>query len=346
MTKPNVKFTRKQLVLLIVVAACLLLFGILTLVSAAFSNTQKTQHNAKEWDEDGRYAMISAFIREDEGLTENQIAQLEYVLDQALAAESMEAPAENARLFVSAYSRCTEVSLSTERAGYQSCTAYGVGGDFFRFHNYRLLSGNYLVEDNIMKDFVVLDKEAAWKLFGSIEVDGMQVTYGGRTYTVAGIVEPADGYLYEAGGAVGGTVFFPISALADGGADSTVTCYEIIFPNPVTGFAQKKVTDALKQVGVDENKVKIVNNSERYSLISSLKRVRTWTHRGMSFQELKYPYWENSAIGVENIVDLITVLRIIFIVPPVLIILISIIRFHPIHRFKLLILKLIDKIRK
>jgi hypothetical protein len=66
----------------------------------------------------------------------------------------------------------------------------------------------------------------------------------------------------------------------------------------------------------------------------------------MSFKALKYPYWENSAIAVENIVDLLTLFRILFIVPPAVIVVISIICFHPLHRFKLLVLKIVEHFKK
>ena len=53
MTRPNVKLTKKQLVLLVIIAVGLLVFGILTAVSGAVSGTQKTQYCAKYWDSDG-----------------------------------------------------------------------------------------------------------------------------------------------------------------------------------------------------------------------------------------------------------------------------------------------------
>ena len=81
-------------------------------------------------------------------------------------------------------------------------------------------------------------------------------------------------------------------------------------------------------------------------ILNSAKRVLKWTDKGMAFKALKYPYWENSAIAVENIVDLLTFFRIIFIIPPIAIVIISVICFHPIHRLKLLILRIVEHFRK
>lgn len=71
-----------------------------------------------------------------------------------------------------------------------------------------------------------------------------------------------------------------------------------------------------------------------------------WTEKGMSFKELSYPYWENSAIAVENIYDVFTLFRIIFIVPPIVIVVVSVICFHPFHRLKLLVLRIVEHFRK
>ncbi len=341
MTRPNVKLTKKQLVLLVIIAVGLLVFGILSAVSAAVAKTQKTQYSAKYWDTDGRYSMVSAFLPKGSELTQDKVKQLEYTLDQALIKEAIEAPAENARLYVSSYSVKTQASVSSQRSKSQTCTAYGVGGDFFRFHNYEIISGSYLVEDSLMDDYVVLDEEAAWKIFGAIEVDGMTLDYNGREYIVQGVVKPQDGYKSKAGGAESGTIFFPMSRI-DGGAD----CYEIIFPNPVSGFAVKLVKEAFTSCGYSEDDIQIVNNSERYGFVNSAKRLLKWTDKGMSFKALAYPYWENSAIAVENIVDLLTMFRIIFIVPPIVIVIVSVILFHPLHRLKLLVLKIAGHFRK
>ncbi len=341
MTRPNVKLTKKQLVLLVIIAVGLSVFGILTAISGAVARTQTTQYSAKYWDPDGRYSMVSVFLPKDNRITQNKVQQLEYTLDQALVKEAIEAPADNARLYVSSYSTKTQVSLSSGRSGSQTCTAYGVGGDFFRFHNYELISGSYLLEDSLMTDYVVLDEEAAWKVFGAIEVDGMTLKYNGKEYIVAGVVKPQDGYKSKDGGAEAGTVFFPIGEL-ENGAD----CYEIIFPNPVSGFAVKQIKEAFTSCGYSEDDIKIVNNSERYGFVNSAKRLLKWTQKGMSFKALSYPYWENSAIAVENIYDVFTLFRIIFIVPPIVIVIVSIICFHPIHRLKLLVLKIVEHFRK
>jgi hypothetical protein len=94
MTRPNVKLTKKQLVLLVIIAAGLLVFGILTAISGAVARTQSTQYSAKYWDPDGRYSMVSVFLPEGSGLEQDNVRQLEYALDQALIKEALEAPSD------------------------------------------------------------------------------------------------------------------------------------------------------------------------------------------------------------------------------------------------------------
>ena len=81
----------KQLVLLVIIAVGLAVFGILTAISGAVARTQTTQYSAKYWDPDGRYSMVSVFLPKDNRITQNKVQQLEYTLDQALVKEAIEA---------------------------------------------------------------------------------------------------------------------------------------------------------------------------------------------------------------------------------------------------------------
>lgn len=342
MRKLNLKISKKQIVLLILVVTGLVLYGLTTLLSDIFIRKVPTQQSAMLWDADGRSEMISLFVNESDSLDKEAITRLEYTLTEKYKEESIEAPSENARLFVSAYSNVTTVSLSSPRGESLSCTAYAVGGDFFRFHPMKLVSGSFLVEDDFRKSGIVLDREAAWKLFGAIDVDGMTVTYNGKDYTVVGIVDSDKGYKAKEANAPESCVYLPIEAFDNINA----VCYEVILPNPVSGFALKQAKEAFSSVYISEDKSVIVDNSKRFEWLTSLKRALKWTGRGMSFKEVKYPYWENQAIAVENIVDVLSVLRVLFIVPPFVIIVVSIICFHPLRRLKLLVLRIVEKFRR
>ncbi|MDE7308225.1 MAG: hypothetical protein K2N61_06095 [Lachnospiraceae bacterium] len=59
-------------------------------------------------------------------------------------------------------------------------TAYSVGNNFFLFHPLQLLSGGYINTKNVMKDYIFLDEEAAWRLFGSSDIAGMYAYINGN----------------------------------------------------------------------------------------------------------------------------------------------------------------------
>ncbi len=340
MKKINIKFTRKQLVLTLIIAICAGLYAVLSLIASVFVSSQKVQQSAKYWDTTGKSSMISVFLNSEKALSQTDILMLEYNLDNALVQSAIAAPNEDARVYTSAYSGKTAYTFYTDRAGSVSLDTYVVGGDFFRFHEHKLINGNYLNTDNVMQDYIVLDKDAAWKLFGAIDVAGMSISVNGIECTVAGVVENEAGYLAEEGGAKACVAYVPI-ALTGGSID----CYEIIFPNPVTDFAYDKIDEVFKSA-VGSDGYHIMDNTERYTFISSIKRFSKSFTKGMSFDEIAYPYWENAAIGVENILDVLSFFRLVFVVIPAGIIIVAVIRFHPIRRMTSCVKRLVERFRR
>ena len=55
-----------------------------------------------------------------------------------------------------------------------------------------MLDGEFFSDEYLMKDYIVLDKGTAWKLFGALNVTGMTVEIGGVPFIVAGVYEPMD----------------------------------------------------------------------------------------------------------------------------------------------------------
>ena len=53
-----------------------------------------------------------------------------------------------------------------------SAKAIGVAGDFFLFHPLKLLDGSFFSGSDVMQDYVVIDEDMAWQLFGSNDVAG------------------------------------------------------------------------------------------------------------------------------------------------------------------------------
>ena len=53
---------------------------------------------------------------------------------------------------------------------------------FFKFHNFKLISGSFFSSDDVNHRSIVLDKDAAWKMFGAINVNGMTLEFDGEEY--------------------------------------------------------------------------------------------------------------------------------------------------------------------
>lgn len=76
-----------------------------------------------------------------------------------------------------------------------------------------------------------------------------------------------------------------------------ITEYQIVMPNPVEGYAAQILEDTLGESRV----FKVVDNTDRYSTRSLLAVLTGYVTRGMRLEAISYPYWENYAVGWEDI---------------------------------------------
>lgn len=309
--------TRKHLIWTIIGVVCLLLAGILAAASAGIQNSLLSQNMAKRWDREGRSAHVSCFFSDSVQASPDTIRAFEYGLKGKLQEASIETSSENARLWVDAYSARGQISLSTDRASTE-VGAYGVGGDYFMFHPLELeYGGMYFSDADMMQDKVILDQNTAWQLFGSYDVAGMPITIGrgpgAHIGVVAGVVKSESGFMNEKAGATAGTVYLSYEMLNMQGRHSGINSYEIVMPNPITGFAKNIVTE---NIGFEEDQVEIVENSSRFSFLGLIRVLRQFGTRSMNVKAIIYPYWENAARGWEDILSILLVLEMIFLLIP------------------------------
>ena len=76
-----------------------------------------------------------------------------------------------------------------------------------------------------------------------------------------------------------------------------ITTYEIVRPDPADGYAAAAVTKAL---GEDSHAI-VVDNTNRYRFPNLFKDIRDFALLGMRTESVRYPYWENVAMGWETI---------------------------------------------
>lgn len=291
-------------------ATSLVIFLILLFVIEYLGGRQSSQQMAKRWSEDGGVAQVSCFFSVDAGISQDQIQEFEHSVDSMLAEASVIQESENpsARLWVDAYSADGNVFLTSDRASFQA-DAIGIGGDFFLFHPMTLVSGSYFSGNDLMQDYCIIDRDAAWQLFGASDVAGMMVNIGNVPHIIVGVVERPEGRLAEGAGLDSTLVYVSYKTLEELGQSNGINHYEIIMPNPITGFAENLIRE---NFGGNPQEVEILENTSRYSLVSRLKLLAQFGLRSMNGKAIIYPYWENIARGYEDILALLTLFEMLF----------------------------------
>jgi len=260
-------------------------------------------------ESDTRFAQIAAFMPVGGGKSEEDILAFRETLENKFIEQALEAP-ENGSLYVDAYSGRSDVTITSDH-GSAAVTAFGVGGDFFYFHPLMLRSGAYIAERDLMDDLVVLDEVLAWRLFGGTELAGLTVQIGGVPFVVSGVVAMEDDFASSAAYGGEGCLFVSFSAMKKLDEDAVIDCYEIVLPDPITGYGRSVVEETFDRQSCD-----VVENSSRYTIGSLLQVAKDFGHRSMRASGVIYPYWENALRLTEDYAALLLVLAVLFALAP------------------------------
>ncbi len=262
---------------------------ILGIVLSVGKRSLPDQLMAQRWSENKDAAQISCFFSKEALVDENTINQFRYNLENKMAEQALVPNTENARLYVDAYCGEGNLVITSGKKSIEA-NAIGIGGDFFLFHPVELLSGMYFSGNDLMQDSILLDEEAAWQLFGSNDVAGQNVTIAGQTYRVAGVYAREQGDLETMAGSKDTTVYVSFATLA--ASMESITCYEVVMPNPVEGYAMDMMLDLSI---TSEEFVKMVENSSRFSYLSLYDVWKERAARSMKTDDIVLPFWENLA---------------------------------------------------
>ncbi len=260
-----------------------------------------------------RFAQIACYLPVGQEKSPNEIYQFRQSLNGKFQEQSLEAP-ENGSLYVDAYSAVASLSAEGPHGSAQ-VQAIAVGGDFFYFHPMELKSGSYFSDDDLMDDLVLLDEDMAWRLFGGSDLVGMDMTINGEHFIVSGVVAREDDFATRAAYSGEPGLFMSYSALErlqGGDADGTINCYEIVLPDPISGYALGVVKDGFP-VGQGD----VVENSDRYAAGKLFSVLKSFGQRSMRVNGVIYPYWENAARLTEDYAAGLMLLAILLAICPV-----------------------------
>lgn len=317
------KFISKKSLFWLSLMICIIIPVVLFGISQHLADKLLPQNMAGRWADEKETAQISCSFSRGSGIDENQIKGWEYGISQKLKEASIEPKTETGRLWADAYSASGRITLQNGSSAVDA-TAVGIGGDFFLFHPIKLLEGSYFSGNDVLQDYVIIDEYAAWQLFGSNDIIGMQVTIQGVPHVIAGVVEREQGKLVEAAGGSEMLVYVSYQTLQKYGTDYGINHFEIVMPNPVKDFAKQMVTE---QLAMDAKNIEIIENSTRFDFLQIMKVIGAFGSRSMSQKGIIYPYWENVARGTEDTIALLTIIALLLLCYPVITAIVFLIRY-------------------
>lgn len=169
---------------------------------------------------------------------------------------------------------------------------------------------------------MVLDEEMAWRLFGGVDLAGMTMTINGEPFVVSGVIAREDDFATQKAYHENGGIFMSYSALSRLVEETEISCYEIVMPDPIEGYAKGIVSETFPVGNGD-----VVENSSRYALGHLVEVIKSFGERSMRTNSVIYPYWENALRLSEDYAALLLILTVLFAVCPCAFAFIAVIRY-------------------
>ncbi len=329
------KLRKIQLVRMLLALGCILIFMILLLITHSLSHLLASQQAAERWQEDGKAAQISIFLRPEAEFSVNNIKALHESIENELTAKSLQPENKQSRLWYDAYStQAGQTEITGNRKGHSNALITVVGGDFFMIHAPKLVSGGYFSEQDTMHDRVVIDTQLAWDLFGSSDVAGMEVTIQNQSCLIAGVIAPEEDYASETAYGKMPRIYLPYDFYQKNWNTETdyISCYEAVLPNPVRNFSRELLTKAMG-IEAEGNQI-IIENTNRYSLSgrwNTLKKIRDL----VVCETVTFPYWENAARIISFDTAVLLLLEILFLIYPMIYLIYLLCRFYKFSESKI-----------
>lgn len=253
------------------------------------------KNNVTEKASFGRdYAIVRVFDKD--GFSQSEISDIRFTAEAASTADV----GDNGRLWCDAYSYFTETSVSRPDGNPLKCKAIVTGGDFFLFHELEFKHGWHYTSTDAHLDRVVIDEKLAFELFGSNDVEDMQIVLGTKTLYVAGVVSLDESEAKELQLGTEPLIYIPESVAVDLFGERQFDFYEIMMQNPLSSHAVNSLAT------VTEGK-EVVDHTGRYKIKSIFKLIKDFPTRSYRTEAVSYPYWENASRGVEDILAILLI---------------------------------------
>ncbi|MBR4627384.1 MAG: ABC transporter permease [Ruminococcus sp.] len=291
---------------------------ILTLIGDSLARSQRYNYAADRWTQGrGGCTQVSCFFADDSGFIRDNVISVRLALLSSLEAAAVY-PEDGKTLCPDAYSSPVgRFQVNCDRMSSAPADITAVGGEFFLFRSFDLLSGNYISDKDIMQDGAVIDRALAFRLYGSENIAGMSIYVNNVKLRVAGVVDdPRTKYERECAGDYP-KMYIPYEMaekLTDTGEQfRRVSCYEVIVPDPVENFGYNAVEKLFSSYG---DNAMIVNNTDRFSSSVRVKAAKDLSRSGVRNEAVKLPFWENASRIVEHKLSVMySVRRVILAVP-------------------------------
>ena len=291
----KMKISRKWMTAAVICAAVMVVFlafaGICELVSRGMTAEIKELDAGSRWTSDGSpYATIALYTDTETAFDRSTVEGYAYAITNALLTASIDSP-EGGSVWTYAYYGEQSTSVTGPK-GSSAAEMQFVGGSYFTFHPLSFLYGAPFSYDSTLPDGVVIDEDLAWRVFGAIDVVGMELTWNNRSFTVCGVVQKErDTEAYKkAYGDTGRMYMSYYGYEMAGGNTQAITAFEATIPNAVKSFAINLFKGA---VTVNEDTMVLYENSDRYSFVNRFKRIKELPYRGMRTERIIYPCYEN-----------------------------------------------------
>lgn len=338
------KFRLGHIIAAAVNAAAVVGAVVLTAAGSSAARSQGYNYAAQRWQSssESSFSQISCYFSRDAGFDKNSVKGMQNTIMGKLKDVSI-TPEEGKTLVPYAYSiPAGSAYVTCDIRGRADADITAVGGDFFLFRDFRLLSGSFFSEDDLMHNGAVIDRQLAWQLYGAEDIIGMNIYINNVKFYVSGVIDSPDtkverdciaktprAYIsYDMAGSVFGGGY---DAGMSGGFDK-VTCYECVVPDPVENFAYNTIKESLGESY--KGRIDIVNNTERFEPKKRIKALKKTDRYIIRNDEIVYPYWENASRLIEVRLSLIYGVRRLLLVIPVITLAVLIIKVFLLYQRK------------